>query len=227
MSEKFILLDENATWKGKAHFQCKTCGHVVYKSTQFVKHKHNLKCDNCFAIAKAEKEKQHRLEIQKRKEERKKQSEINKINKQKSQENPKPIYIIICVECGKKFETLYNSAKYCSDKCRHHAYNKKYKSHKECIHKERAIKYNVSYDPSINIKELIDRDNGICALCGKPIDINDGHWANGVWYTGLNYPTIDHIIPMSKGGSHTWNNVQLAHMICNSSKSDKLRYDDK
>ena len=37
------------------------------------------------------------------------------------------------------------------------------------------------------------------------------------------YPTVDHIVPLSKGGTHTWNNVQLAHMACNSGKCDKTR----
>lgn len=34
------------------------------------------------------------------------------------------------------------------------------------------------------------------------------------------YPTIDHIVAMANGGGHTWDNVQLAHAICNSYKRD-------
>jgi 5-methylcytosine-specific restriction endonuclease McrA len=33
-------------------------------------------------------------------------------------------------------------------------------------------------------------------------------------------PTVDHIIPLAKGGTHTWDNVQLAHWSCNSDKRD-------
>ena len=36
------------------------------------------------------------------------------------------------------------------------------------------------------------------------------------------YPTMDHIIPISKGGGHTWENVQVAHRVCNLNKSNKI-----
>lgn len=41
---------------------------------------------------------------------------------------------------------------------------------------------------------------------------------NGKKCSSIYYPTIDHIIPLSKGGLHSWNNIQLAHLSCNSSK---------
>lgn len=56
-----------------------------------------------------------------------------------------------------------------------------------------------------------------CALCGKPVDKN------------LKYPdpmsaTIDHIIPIDRGGHPSdITNLQLAHMCCNRAKSNKLQ----
>lgn len=56
----------------------------------------------------------------------------------------------------------------------------------------------------------------ICGICGKPVDFS------------LKYPhplsaTVDHIIPVSKGGHPSdINNLQLAHRCCNREKSDKL-----
>ena len=44
----------------------------------------------------------------------------------------------------------------------------------------------------------------------------------GYFIAGNSYPSIDHIIPVSRGGTHTWDNVQLAHRYCNSIKSNKL-----
>ena len=56
-------------------------------------------------------------------------------------------------------------------------------------------------------------------MCGKMCDPNDHSWTE---HHGPMSPTIDHIIPMSKGGGHTWDNVQIAHAICNSRKRDVI-----
>lgn len=83
---------------------------------------------------------------------------------------------------------------------------------------ERAIAYNVKYDQNVSLKKLILRDFGICQICGKPID-KSSFSGKGC---GPLYPTIDHIIPLSKGGNHVWDNVQLAHLKCNSMKGDRM-----
>jgi 5-methylcytosine-specific restriction endonuclease McrA len=56
---------------------------------------------------------------------------------------------------------------------------------------------------------VFQRDRGICALCSKPVD-PAARW------------DIDHIEPVSKGGAHSYDNVQLAHKFCNQSKGNKL-----
>lgn len=55
--------------------------------------------------------------------------------------------------------------------------------------------------------EIYNRDEGQCGLCGKSVDINDFH--------------LDHIIPLSRGGTHESRNVQIAHAFCNQSKGAK------
>lgn len=77
---------------------------------------------------------------------------------------------------------------------------------------------NAEYDGSVTLKRVRERFSDICQICGLPVDdteISKGHIKRM-------YPTIDHIIPLSKGGTHTWDNVQLAHMSCNSGKCDKV-----
>ena len=65
-------------------------------------------------------------------------------------------------------------------------------------------------------RKIIIASQSVCAICGKPVD------------KSLKYPhpmcaTVDHIIPVSKNGDPaSLDNLQLAHMMCNRMKSDKL-----
>ena len=91
-------------------------------------------------------------------------------------------------------------------------------SHIKDNHKRRAIKFGCAYDPSVTREKLIEKYGLVCAICGGKCDPNDKSWGS----FGALYPTLDHIVPMSKGGSHTWDNVQVAHMICNSKKGNYM-----
>jgi hypothetical protein len=41
-------------------------------------------------------------------------------------------------------------------------------------------------------------------------------------YCGSAAETIDHVVPRSKGGTHTWDNVVAACAPCNHRKSDRM-----
>ena len=63
-------------------------------------------------------------------------------------------------------------------------------------------------------KILATRDT--CGICGKPVDFS-------YKYPHPLSPTVDHIIPVSKGGHPSdISNLQLAHRCCNRQKSDKI-----
>lgn len=84
---------------------------------------------------------------------------------------------------------------------------------------QRARRYGSNvFDSSITLKNVREKYSDICQICGLPVDDNDIE--NG--HIKRMYPTVDHIIPLSKGGTHTWNNVQLAHMHCNAGKCDRI-----
>jgi hypothetical protein len=130
--------------------------------------------------------------------------------------------IIKCDECGKEFEMKRSNSRCCSTKC-----SKKYFYRKNNIDRHKKMKKNGKVNYRISKTKLIRKDNGICQLCGKPVDKNDYHRTDeGHFITGDNYPSIDHIIPVAKGGTHTWDNVQLAHFRCNSLKSDSLEFNN-
>jgi len=58
--------------------------------------------------------------------------------------------------------------------------------------------------------EIIRRDGLNCYLCGKLLTIKT--------------TTIDHVIPLSKGGFHCPNNAKIACLKCNQKKYNKLNY---
>ncbi len=58
--------------------------------------------------------------------------------------------------------------------------------------------------PPVNRREVLRRDKHACQYCGSTKKL-----------------TLDHVIPRSKGGKHTWDNVVTACERCNSQKGDR------
>ena len=74
-------------------------------------------------------------------------------------------------------------------------------------HKRRALERNTAVEKFL-VSEIYERDGWVCQLCKKEVNKN------------LTYPnplskSLDHIIPLSKGGEHSRKNVHLAHLVCN------------
>lgn len=66
-----------------------------------------------------------------------------------------------------------------------------------------------------NNKKIILATQSVCGICGQPVD-------KSLKYPDPMSPTVDHIIPCSRGGSDDLDNLQLAHRKCNRLKSDKM-----
>jgi predicted nucleic acid-binding Zn ribbon protein len=116
-----------------------------------------------------------------------------------------------CVVCGKAFTTYNPQQKTCCSEC-----GKKL----SYARKQKRIPKAQMVDKDITLEALYRRDSGVCYLCGGQCDWNDIIMERNC--VGRNYPSIDHIVPVSRGGLHAWNNVRLAHFGCNLEKSDSL-----
>ena len=53
----------------------------------------------------------------------------------------------------------------------------------------------------------------------RGVFVRDGH---GCQYCGARAETVDHVVPRSRGGRHTWENVVAACRLCNANKRDRL-----
>jgi 5-methylcytosine-specific restriction endonuclease McrA len=154
---------------------------------------------------------------------------------------------VVCPECGRFFLPKSTLAQLCSAKCRarrqhreRHGRNRNPRPCEQCqvifapeeygdkrrrfcslpcsrryaarTHrpKRRARMRGVPTE-NIRIEWLLHRDGRACQLCGQLVRTEESvpHPLS---------PTIDHVIPLSRGGHHTRANVQLAHFACNVKK---------
>lgn len=173
------------------------------KMTKEKRHEHYIRC----RYGSEEARQAYLKEVEAKKEKTREEARSQRAKEKEARK----ISGIYCV-CGEPFETFNPAQKTCSKKCsRKHSYARKDKR----IPKEQMI------DKDITLEALYRRDSGVCYLCGKKCDWNDK--AGNV--VGPLYPSIDHVVPVSKGGFHSWDNVLLAHFECNVTKSDALEKD--
>lgn len=187
--------------------RCKGCGNEIERSAQIARKDKRITCKPCAIRSKEQKEEQMR----KQKELKQKLKKIRR-EKERSEE-----YVSLCNECGNVFSGKRKGMKYCSDSCQN-----KHNNRSKEIRRRKKIKENGEIHWDISLEKLIKKDKSICALCGSEVNVNDYKTTReGHFVAGESYPSIDHIKPIAKGGTHTWDNVQLAHRVCNAVKSDK------
>lgn len=216
----------------RVRIKCKSCGAEFERTVGFLRKGHAI-CKEC-----------QKREAQRRHEE---QAEIKRLTDEihRLWNPPKPSknayaeqherFLLrsgVCEICGKSYtvrEYVESCALkkaqdngVCSRECRDEKKRRKcramHKGRKD-THRHRAKKYGCEYDPGVTLKKLVARDGLECKICGQMCDWDDHSWSK---YSGPLYPSIDHIVPMSKGGGHVWGNVQVTHIICNSEKGDRI-----
>lgn len=124
-----------------------------------------------------------------------------------------------CKKCGSTFyvNKSNNNERFCCKDCKN-SYSRvirRYNVDTMLSNLKSKLKYynlkKQNYIEDVSYDEVYKKDNGRCKICGLyvlPGKINDKNWDG----------TIDHIVPISKGGLHCLNNCQLTHRICNSIK---------
>lgn len=75
----------------------------------------------------------------------------------------------------------------------------------------RARMLSRDYDTDITFAALRERDGDNCCYCSTPMTYE----RNPRGQRNPTKATIEHVLPISRGGTHTWDNVKLACWQCN------------
>lgn len=138
----------------------------------------------------------------------KKTFEVNKASKE--------IKARACKGCGNVFTPEYGNKRrsFCSDVCSsRYADRVQRKKLGGNEHRHRARHHGVEYEP-VNVLKVFARDSWTCQICGckTPERLRGKNKPRS--------PELDHRVPMSKGGGHTYSNVQCACRSCNGAKGN-------
>lgn len=197
----FTGIDAPVTMKHTA------CGTVFQITMVAIRHEH-IRCPECTRREAEERRALREAERQQAQEQKKQQRAERKAREEQERIEREAARWHACPVCG----TLTNRDKYCSDKCRNRIHDRN-----KAI-RRRIKTQGTGADKDITLKKIYELEHGICYLCGRKCKWTDGKWQDGVFIVGKTYPTIEHRIPLSRGGTHTWDNVRLACHQCNSQK---------
>lgn len=131
------------------------------------------------------------------------------------EKNKKPIEprVVKCKYCGIDYLGKNKNAS-CPD-CKARLAKereRKYRKGRKRTHAQRAKKYGVFRKYNVKAEKVFKRDKWRCKSCNCKVQKNDIYADNAA--------ELDHIIPLSKGGPHTYSNVQTLCRKCNISKGD-------
>jgi 5-methylcytosine-specific restriction endonuclease McrA len=108
-----------------------------------------------------------------------------------------------CNRCHTGYHIQYPGQRYCTPRC------------KQAAHwTRRELAKRGELGPDISPQYIYERDHWRCQLCRRKV-----HKGKAVPHPMA--PTLDHIVPLSKGGKHEIANIFTAHFICNARKGNR------
>lgn len=127
-----------------------------------------------------------------------------------------------CSECAVPFVPEYTHRLVCGRRCQFRRAKRlgkasgALKKHRKAYKRLRRARLDgARIAERVHAQAVFQRDGWRCALCG----VRTPRHLQGLMVDRA--PELDHIIPLSKGGSHTYENVQCACRKCNGLKGNK------
>lgn len=187
----------------KNKIKCENC--KIYKDkNEYIKNRYN-KCKICIYNSNG-----YKLSLKKYHSSNKyKKAYKNILNR--NRKDYYNIYYKYCVFCNKLF--VHSNSLPKTNHCIEHR-------SKNASPKQRCKYFKTKYQ-IIDKNLIFKRDDYRCSYCGVLCVTNPKFSNSG------KYITIDHIVPISKGGSHIFSNLTTSCRSCNSKKSNKLNWNAK
>lgn len=127
-----------------------------------------------------------------------------------------------CMRCGEAFTASKPTALYCSNACkaslkRRRKKERGWKRPPQPIYwaKKRALKRQAHVD-DVDPFVVFERDGWRCHMCGKATTKS----LRGTYKDRA--PELDHIVPLSLGGEHSYRNTACSCRKCNQTKNNSL-----
>jgi 5-methylcytosine-specific restriction endonuclease McrA len=116
---------------------------------------------------------------------------------------------IVCIECGEAIpDASRTTRKFCSRRCSNALSLRERRAERVEAARRRKARLRLATTVGVSIRDwerLVRRHSGCCAYCGERRKL-----------------TMDHVVPLSRGGQHAIGNILPACQSCNSSKRDEL-----
>lgn len=126
-----------------------------------------------------------------------------------------PLRVCALSDCEAEFQPLSAKQRCCSETHGKRLWNRENPEpwndrRRDNYHRRKALKAGSATGRPVRLAEIRERDGNRCHLCRKTVP-------DRLWPHPLS-PSLDHVIPLSKGGPHDPDNVRLAHLRCNVEK---------
>lgn len=137
--------------------------------------------------------------------------------RQRSRREQHPDYVpvvrspAVCDCCGEPFMADARRSRYCSQDC---ADLDRHRANWKHVNARRA-RLRGAFVEAFDRREIFERDGWVCQICELPI-------VPTVQWPDPGSASLDHVVPISRGGLHSRANAQAAHLHCNVVKSDKI-----
>lgn len=141
---------------------------------------------------------------------------------------PAPLKPRACLieECGVTFTPKSEKQRCCTEKHGKLLWNRESRAdgrqvhqpwndrRRDNYHRRRARRKKAATGARVELSAIAARDKWTCQICRKAVD------RTLIWPHPMS-PSLDHVVPLSKGGAHDPANVQLAHLDCNTVKGNR------